>query len=84
MSAYKKPAILAILIFFKLAIICGKGRLLMEIKIRTFIENTMGSPEIVTSIKTIGSSCAWSLLKGNQIKLKERCRQTHASCGTMH
>lgn len=32
----------------------------------------MGSPKIVTSIKTIGSSSAWSLLKGNQINLKEK------------
>lgn len=44
----------------------------------------MGSPEIVTSIKTIGPSCTWSLLKGNQVNLKERCRPTDAYCGTIH
>lgn len=43
----------------------------------------MGSSEIVTSIRTIGSICAWSLLKGNQVNLKERCRHTDAYCGTI-
>lgn len=44
----------------------------------------MGSSEIATSIKTMGSICAWSPLKGNQVNLKDRCRHTDAYCGPIH
>lgn len=44
----------------------------------------MGSSEIITSIKTIGAICVWSLLKGNQVNLQERCRHMDANCGTIH
>lgn len=33
----------------------------------------MECPEIATFTKTIGSSFAWYTLKGNQLKLQERC-----------